>query len=143
MDYQLEVVTIPVSDVDRSLVFYTERVGFALDVDYRPSESFRVVQLTPAGSACSIQLCVGDPDLPAGSVRNLYLVVVDIELARRELLRNGVDVGEIRHKSPLEDWQGGWAPGVDSQRRHYASFADFADPDGNTWTLQERDFGQS
>jgi catechol 2,3-dioxygenase-like lactoylglutathione lyase family enzyme len=139
MDYQLEVVTVPVSDVDRSLAFYRDRLGFALDVDYRPSDGFRVVQLTPPGSACSVHL--GASPL-SGSVRELHLVVADVDAARRELLENGVEVGELRHKSPIDTWEGGWESGVDPQRRDYASFADFADPDGNTWLLQERGFRQ-
>jgi catechol 2,3-dioxygenase-like lactoylglutathione lyase family enzyme len=137
MDYRLEVVVLPVGDVDRALAFYTEQVGFTLDVDYRPSDDFRVVQLTPPGSHCSIQLVAGRTDAPD---RSMYLVVTDIDAARRDLLGRGVDVGDIRHKSPIDGWQGGWQPGVDPQRGDYASFADFADPDGNTWALQERGF---
>jgi catechol 2,3-dioxygenase-like lactoylglutathione lyase family enzyme len=136
MEYRLEVVTIAVSDVDRSLAFYRDRLGFALDVDYQPSDDFRVVQLTPPGSACSIHLSMGR----AGAARPLQLVVADIDLARRELLANGVDVGDLRHKSPIDTWQGGWEPGADPQRRDYATFADFTDPDGNPWLLQERGF---
>jgi catechol 2,3-dioxygenase-like lactoylglutathione lyase family enzyme len=137
MDYQLEVVTVPVSDVDRSLAFYRDRLGFVLDVDYRPSADFRVVQLTPPGSACSVHLSASPL---AGSVRELYLVVADVDAARRELIENGVEVGALRHKSPIDTWEGGWAPGVDPRRRDRASFAEFADPDGNTWLLQERGY---
>lgn len=133
MDYQVQVITVPVADVDRALAFYTERVGFGLDVDYHPDPGFRVVQLTPPGSACSVQLAAGVP----GTLRDTYLVVADIEAAHRELTGRGVEVSPIRHKSPADDWRGGWAPGVAADRRDYASFADFADPDGNTWTLQE------
>jgi len=131
----LEVVPLPVVDIDRALAFYTERVGFILDVDYRPTPDFRAVQLTPPGSACSVQLVIADsPD----RVHNLYLVTPDIAEARAALIARGVAVGAIRHKDPVETWAGGWSTGLDPRRRDYASFADFADPDGNTWTLQER-----
>src|SRR5262249_48285910 len=133
-----EVITVPVSDVDRALRFYADQVGFALDVDYAPNDAFRVVQLTPPGSACSIQLGTGLTDAPAGSLRNTYLVVGDLEATRAELLGRGVEVGEIRHKTPPGAWDGGLAPGLDAERGDYASFAGFADPDGNTWVLQER-----
>jgi catechol 2,3-dioxygenase-like lactoylglutathione lyase family enzyme len=134
----LEVLTLPVSDVDRALRFYADRVGFALDVDYAPSDDFRVVQLTPPGSRCSIQLGRGLTDAPAGSVRTTYLVVADLEATRAALLDRGVAVGAIRHKTPIGAWDGGFAPGADPDRGDYASFAAFADPDGNTWVLQER-----
>lgn len=137
MDHKLEVVTVPVSDVDRAAAFYTQKAGFTLDVDYHPSSDFRVVQLTPPGSACSMQIGTGLTDAPPGSTRSTYLVVTDIEAAHRELTGRGVDVSGIRHKSPIDDWKGGWRPGPDPERRDYASFADFADPDGNTWVLQE------
>lgn len=137
MDSKIEVITIPVSDVDQALGFYTQRAGFALDVDYHPADSFRVVQLTPSGSACSIQIGTGLTDAAPGSVRATYLAVTDIEAARDELTARGVMVSGIRHKSPTDDWKGGWEPGADPECRDYASFADFADPDGNTWVLQE------
>lgn len=94
--------------------------GFHLDVDYGPSPDFRVVQLTPPGSACSVQIGVGLTDAEPGSVRGLYLVVPDLEGARAELAERGVDVGEIRHKAPLDAWQGGFEPGVDPERRDYS-----------------------
>jgi catechol 2,3-dioxygenase-like lactoylglutathione lyase family enzyme len=131
----LEVVPLPVTDVDQALRFYTEKAGFALDVDYRPTPTFRVVQLTPPGSACSLHL-VSAKD--ASRLRELCLVTDDLIATRQALLRRGVPVGEIRHKDPVDTWAGGWASGIDLQRRDYCSFADFADPDGNTWTLQER-----
>ncbi|MGI5143527.1 VOC family protein [Streptomyces sp. CA-106110] len=143
MEYMFEVVVLPVSDADRSLAFYTERLGFNLDVDYGPSPDFRVVQLTPPGSACSVQIGVGLTDAEPGSVKGLYLVVPDLEAARAELAERGVDVREIKHKAPLDTWQGSFEPGVDPERRDYASFAEFTDPDGNTWTLQERGFRPS
>jgi catechol 2,3-dioxygenase-like lactoylglutathione lyase family enzyme len=137
MAYKLEVLTLPVHDIDRALSFYARQLGFALDVDYHPAGNFRVVQLTPPGSACSIQIGVGLTDASPGSSRTTYLVVTDIEAAHRELTARGVNVSAILHKSPIDDWQGGTQPGVDPQRRDYASLANFADPDGNTWILQE------
>jgi len=136
----VEVITLPVSNVDRAVRFYVDQVGFALDVDYAPTEAFRVVQLTPPGSSCSIQLGKGVTDALAGSVRATYLLVTDIETTRARLLERGVEVSEIRHKTPVDAWDGGYAPGLDADRRDYASFADFSDPDGNTWVLQERGF---
>lgn len=138
----VEVITVPVSDVDRALGFYVDQVGFALEVDYAPTDTIRVVQLTPPGSGCSIQLGIGLTDAPAGAVRNTYLVVSDLETAREGLLERGVQVSEIRHKTPVGAWDGGFVPGLDPERGDYASFADFADPDGNTWVLQERGFHQ-
>ena len=130
----LEVVSLPVADIDRALTFYTEQAGFVLDVDYRPSADFRVVQLTPQGSACSVHLVMAD--LP-GRV-NMCVVTPDLAEARAILVARGVAVGAIRHKDPIDAWAGGWSAGLDPMRRDYASFADFADPDGNIWTLQER-----
>jgi len=132
VDMKLELVLIPVTDVDRAKAFYTEKVGFHLDVDHHPSDEFRVVQMTPPGSACSVTIGVGITDATPGSVRGTHLVVYDIEAARAELVGRGVAVSEIRHMGP-----GGWSPGPDPEHRDYASFADFADPDGNTWVLQE------
>ncbi|MEV5910479.1 VOC family protein [Streptomyces chartreusis] len=137
MDYQLQVVTLSVSDVDRALAFYTEKAGFDLDVDYHPTGAFRVVQLTPPGSGCSVQIGTGLTDAPAGTARSTYLAVTDLEAAHRELTERGVRVSDIRHKAPVDDWKGNWEPGLHPQRRDYASVADFADPDGNTWILQE------
>ena len=128
----LEVVPLPVTDIDRALAFYTEQAGFTLDVDYRPTADFRVVQLTPPGSVCSVQLVMADSP---GRVHNLYLVTTDLADARAKLIARGV---AVRHKDPVETWAGGWSAGLDPKRRDYASFADFADPNGNTWTLQER-----
>jgi catechol 2,3-dioxygenase-like lactoylglutathione lyase family enzyme len=135
----LEVITLPVSDIDRALRFYADQVGFALDVDYAPTPNFRVVQLTPPGSGCSIQLT----NARAASERNAYLVVTDVETTRAGLVERGVEVGEIRHKTPVGFWDGGYADGVDPARGDYASFADFVDPEGNRWVLQERGFGGS
>ena len=133
----LEVVPLPVSDVDRALAFYNGQVGFILDVDYRPSLEFRIVQLTPPGSACSVQLVRADS---SSRIRNLCLVTSDLKAERENLVARGVEVGEIRHKHLVETWAGAWDTGLDAQRRDYASFADFTDPDGNTWTLQERGY---
>jgi catechol 2,3-dioxygenase-like lactoylglutathione lyase family enzyme len=137
MDYQLQVITLSVSDVDEAAAFYTRQAGFTLDVDYHPVPGFRVVQLTPPGSACSVQLGAGLTDAAPGSARATCLAVTDIEAARAKLIARGVKVSDIRHKSPVETWAGGWVPGADPERRDYASFADFADPDGNTWVIQE------
>jgi catechol 2,3-dioxygenase-like lactoylglutathione lyase family enzyme len=133
-----EVVIVPVTDPDRSLRFYREQVGFNLDVDYAPAPEFRVIQLTPDGSGTSIQFGVGLTDATPGSLRGLYLVVRDIEGCRAELTDRGVIVGEIRHKDTDGGWHGCSLPGVDPNRADYASFADFCDPDGNVWVLQER-----
>jgi catechol 2,3-dioxygenase-like lactoylglutathione lyase family enzyme len=133
--FSVEVITLPVDDVDRALRFYVDQVGFTLDVDYSPSDTFRVVQLTPPGSGCSIQIGKGLTDAPAGSLRNVYLVVADLEAARNRLRERGVEVGDIRHKAPIDAWDGGFAPGLDPERRDYASFAGFVDPDGNGWVL--------
>ena len=138
--YSVEVITLPVSDVERALRFYVDRVGFAVDVDYSPNDAFRVVQLTPPGSSCSLQIGKGLTDAPVGSLRNVFLVVTDIAAARSHLIEHGVEVGEIRHKTPVGAWDGGSVPGLDPERGDYASFARFSDPDGNTWMLQERGY---
>jgi catechol 2,3-dioxygenase-like lactoylglutathione lyase family enzyme len=133
VDYALELVLIPVTDVDRAKAFYTDQVGFALHVDHRAGDNFRVVQLDPPGSACSVSMGVGITDAAPGSVRGLHLMVTDIEAACAELAGRGVPVSPVRHMGP-----GGWAPGVDPEHADFGSFSDFADPDGNTWVLQER-----
>jgi catechol 2,3-dioxygenase-like lactoylglutathione lyase family enzyme len=132
MDMKLELVLVPVSDVDRAKAFYTEQLGCSLDVDHQPNVEFRVVQMTPPGSACSITIGKGITTAEPGSYRGTHLVVEDIEAARAELVERGVEVSDIRHLG-----ESGWAPGPDPEHRDYASFADFADPDGNTWVLQE------
>jgi predicted enzyme related to lactoylglutathione lyase len=121
MQMKLELVPVPVTDVDRALAFYVDQVGFVLDLDVRPMEGIRVVQLTPPGSACSIGLGTGLPayDAAPGSLRALHLVVDDIEQARAQLVGRGVDV------APVQDVGGG------------VKYAGFSDPDGNSLTLQE------
>jgi len=140
LTFSVEVITIPVSDVDRALRFYKDQLGFHLDVDYSPNHAFRVVQLTPSGSACSIQIGNGLTDARVGSLRNVYLVVTDLDATRTQLLERGTAVSEIRHKTPIGAWDGGFAPGLDPARGDYASFANFSDPDGNSWVLQERGY---
>jgi catechol 2,3-dioxygenase-like lactoylglutathione lyase family enzyme len=135
MDFKLELVLVPVTDVDRAKAFYMDKAGFALDVDHKAGDAFRVVQLTPPGSSCSITFGIGITDAPPGSTRGLHLVVTDIEAARAELVERGVAVSDVRHMTP-----DGWVPGSDPKRQDYNSFADFADPDGNTWILQERGY---
>jgi catechol 2,3-dioxygenase-like lactoylglutathione lyase family enzyme len=133
----LEVVILKVSDPGASLHFYRDLVGFILDVDYAPSPTFRVVQLTPSGSSASIQFGVG-LDVPSGHVRGLDLVVADLATTRQKLLDRGVAVSEISHKDAGGGWRGGRLPGIDPDRADYSSFASFDDPDGNGWVLQER-----
>jgi catechol 2,3-dioxygenase-like lactoylglutathione lyase family enzyme len=124
MDWKLELVPIPVSDVDRAKAFYTEKVGFNVDLDVnadtdqRVSDEMRVVQLTPPGSACSIAFGIGIVDTPPGSVQGLHLVVSDINAARAELVERGVEVGEVQDLGGV-------------------LYAPFSDPDGNGWTLQQ------
>jgi catechol 2,3-dioxygenase-like lactoylglutathione lyase family enzyme len=118
MDWKLELVAIPVSDVDRAKEFYTEKAGFVLDHDHRVSDEIRFVQLTPPGSACSITLGLGVTDMPPGSVRGVQVVVPDIEAAHAELTGRGVEVGEI-------------------QQFPWGRFVFFNDPDGNGWSVQE------
>ena len=132
MDYKLELVLIPVSDVDRAKDFYVEKMGFALEVDTPIGEGMRVVQVTPPGSACSIGFGTGINSSPPGSTQGLHLVVSDIVAAHAELTGRGVKVSDVRH---LES--GTWVPGPHPQRGNYESFADLADPDGNVWVLQE------
>ncbi|MFL5682097.1 MAG: VOC family protein [Chloroflexota bacterium] len=130
MDYKLELVPIPVGDVDRAKAFYSEKVGFVVDVDHQPNEDFRIVQLTPPGSGCSIMIGKGAIRTTPGSVQGLQLVVEDIEAAHAELTARGLDIGPIRHFE-----NGEWSDGKGGQ---WNSFAFFDDPDGNGWALQER-----
>jgi catechol 2,3-dioxygenase-like lactoylglutathione lyase family enzyme len=133
MDWKIQVIPLPVSDVDRAKEFYTEQLGFTLDVDHRAGDDFRVVQLTPPGSNCSIMVGIGITDGTPGSVKGVHIVVADIEAAHAELTERGVEISPLRHMSP-----NGWVDGVDPQHTDFNSFADFADPDGNSFVLQER-----
>jgi len=133
VDMKLEVVVIPVSDVDRAKRFY-EGLGWRLDADFPGPGDWRVVQLTPPGSPCSIHFGKGVTAAAPGSVQNLYLVVSDIEAARAELKGHGVDVSEAFH---FTGFGGTRVPGHDPEGRSYATHATFKDPDGNGWLLQE------
>ncbi len=130
MDWKLEVVPIPVADVDRAKRFYGEQVGFVVDLDTEIGAGMRVVQLTPPGSACSIRLSSGILTTPPGSVQGLQLIVSDAAAARAELVARSVEASPVRH---MED--GGW---VDGHGGDWNSFVFFSDPDGNGWVLQER-----
>jgi len=130
VDWTLELVVVPVADVDRAKAFYTEKVGFHVDVDHRAGEDFRIVQLTPPGSACSISLMRNTE--AAGSLQGLHLVVSDIDAARAALVARGTDVSEVFHFEA-----GGQVQGPDPNRSDYGSFLSFNDPDGNRWMVQE------
>jgi catechol 2,3-dioxygenase-like lactoylglutathione lyase family enzyme len=130
MDYKLELVPIPVADVDRAKAFYSQTVGFTVDVDHAPSDAFRIVQLTPPGSACSIMIGKGAIRTAPGSVQGLQLVVDDIEAAHAELSARGLAISSVRHFV-----DGEW---LDGKGGPWNSFAFFDDPDGNGWALQER-----
>jgi catechol 2,3-dioxygenase-like lactoylglutathione lyase family enzyme len=130
IDMKLEVVTLPVSDVDRAKRFY-ESLGWRLDADIVRGDAFRAVQLTPPHSSCSIAFGKGLTTAEPGSVQRLELVVSDIEAAREHLIHRGVEVSEVFHLD------GGRVPGPDPQRRSYQTYASFSDPDGNGWLLQE------
>jgi catechol 2,3-dioxygenase-like lactoylglutathione lyase family enzyme len=136
---RLEVVVLPVSDVDRAKEFY-ERLGWRLDADVVNGDDFRVIQLTPPGSPCSIIFGTGITTAAPGSADGLYLVVDDIEAARAELSEHGVQVSEVFHDAGGVFHHAGTTarlPGPDPDRTSYASFASFSDPDGNGWMLQE------
>jgi len=133
VDMKLEVVVIPVADVDRAKRFYGG-LGWRLDADFVVGDEFRVVQFTPPGSPCSIHFGKGITSAVPGSARGLYLVVSDIEAARAELVGRGVDVSEVFHRAGPGKPP---ASGPDPARRSYSSFATFSDPDGNGWLLQE------
>jgi catechol 2,3-dioxygenase-like lactoylglutathione lyase family enzyme len=129
MEYRLEVVVVPVSDVDRAKAFYADQVGFVVDVDHQPNEQFRIVQLTPPGSGCSITIGTGLSDMPPGAIKGLQLVVADIEAAHADLASRGVPVSSIQH----HDGTGM----VDGRGGDWNSFVFFSDPDGNNWAVQE------
>jgi catechol 2,3-dioxygenase-like lactoylglutathione lyase family enzyme len=133
VDMKLEVVVIPVSDVDRAKRFYGD-LGWRLDADFVVGDAFRVVQFTPPGSPCSIHFGTGITSAVPGSAQGLYLVVSDIEAARAELVDRGVDVSEVFHRAgPGKPALSGPHP----ERGSYRSYATFSDPDGNGWLLQE------
>jgi catechol 2,3-dioxygenase-like lactoylglutathione lyase family enzyme len=132
MDWTLELIVVPVSDVDRAKAFYLDQAGFDLEVDSSNGPDFRVVQLTPKGSACSIAIGTGIGQMAPGSLHGLHLIVGDIEAARKELVGHGVDASE-----PFHFGEAGQTPGLDPERRSYATFLTFHDPDGNTWLVQE------
>ena len=130
MQFRLELIVVPVSDVDRAKSFYSEQLGFGVDVDYSAGEDFRVVQLTPPGSACSIAL-MKNPEA-AGSLQGLHLVVADIEEARAALVARGVEVSDYFHFG-----EHGQTDGLDPQRNNYGSYISLADHDGTGWLVQE------
>jgi catechol 2,3-dioxygenase-like lactoylglutathione lyase family enzyme len=134
VDEKLEVVVLPVADVDRAKAFY-EALGWRLDADFPIAPDYRVVQFTPPNSPASIQLGIGMTTAAPGSVQNLLLVVEDIEAARGELTGHGAQVSEVFHGAGQNPDRR--VPGPDPERGSYKSFATFADPDGNTWLLQE------
>ena len=131
---RFEVAVLPVADVDRAKAFY-QRLGWRLDADFPIDEHFRIVQFTPPGSPASIQFGTGTSTMPPGSIKDLYLIVEDIQAARDELISRGADVSEIWHGRGLG--KEGMEPGPDPGRASYASFASFADPDGNRYLMQE------
>lgn len=138
MDWKLELVVVPVADVDRAKAFYSEKLGFHVDVDYSPNPDFRVVQLSPPGSACSISIGKGiSGGMTPGSIKGLHLVVDDIEAARAELVSRGLDVAE-----PVHFEAGVQTPGPAPDRSDYNSFLFFEDPDGNGWQIQEVHHGE-
>lgn len=140
MDMRLEVVVLPVSDVDRAKEFYEKRMGFRLDVDLPSSDDYRLVHFTPPGSGCSILFGTGVSTAAPGSVQGLHLAVTDVEQAREELVSRGVAVSEVFHDAGGVFHHAGEVdrvPGPDAERTSYGSFASFSDPDGNGWVLQE------
>jgi catechol 2,3-dioxygenase-like lactoylglutathione lyase family enzyme len=134
MDWKLEVVILPVADVDRAKAFYVETLGWTLDVDHAPNDAFRVVQVTPPGSACSVSFGIGlgTGDVPPGTYQGMHLVVEDVEAAHAFLVERGVACGE-----PFHFGAEGQTSGVDPEHRDFASYVTFADPDGNGWLVQE------
>jgi predicted enzyme related to lactoylglutathione lyase len=129
VDWKFELVVVPVSDIDRAKAFYIERAGFGLDVDHEAGD-FRVVQLTPSGSACSIAL-MKNPDA-AGSLQGLHLIVRDIDAAKAELQQRGAETSDLFHFGAA-----GQMPGPEPNRSDYGTFMSFSDPDGNSWLVQE------
>ena len=132
MDWKLEVVTIPVSDLDRAKSFYADQLGFKVDIDHQASDELRFLQLTPPGSACSIHLSPGRERLQPGSLEGLFLVVPDVKAAREELNGRGVDVGEL-----LVFDSGEYRPPREGESLDLVGVAFFSDPDGNRWMVQQ------
>jgi catechol 2,3-dioxygenase-like lactoylglutathione lyase family enzyme len=130
-EFRLEAIAIPVSDVDRAKAFY-ESLGWRLDIDFEPLPDLRIVQFTPTGSNCSFSFGAGFTKGTPGSAERLEVAVLDLEAARDELIGRGVEVGEIYHLA-----ESGFEPGLDPNRTSYNSYAEFSDPDGNGWVLQE------
>ena len=130
MDYTLELVVVPVTDIDRAKAFYSERCGFVVDVDHSVGDTFRVVQLTPPGSACSISIGKGLSKAEPGSTQGLQLCVTDIDTARTELVARGLDITPVRHVE-----NGEW---IDGHGGTWNSLMFFSDPDGNGWAIQEK-----
>ncbi len=130
MDWKLEVVPVPVADVERAKRFYAEQAGFVVDLDTRIGDGVRLVQLTPPGSGCSIHLSAGMLSVPPGILEGLQVVVPDVEAARAELVGRGVEASPVQHVE-----EGGW---VEGRGGDWNSFVFFSDPDGNGWVLQER-----
>lgn len=131
MDWKLQLVVLAVTDVDRAKAFYADKLGFHVDVDHRAGDAFRVVQLTPPGSTCSISFGTNISNGEPGSTKGLHLVVDDIEAAHEQLEGAGVDTSGIQHFV-----DGTMTPGPDPERRDYNSFVFFDDPDGNSWAVQ-------
>ncbi len=132
MDWTLELIVVPVSDVDRAKQFYIDQAGFELLIDTSAGPDFRVVQLVPPGSACAIAIGTGLGSMTPGSLHGLHLCVSDIEAARSTLVDRGTEVGDYFHFG-----EAGQTPGLDPERRSYGTFLPFQDPDGNTWLVQE------
>ena len=132
MDWKLEVVTIPVSDVDRARDFYAEKVGFEVDIDQSVGDGIRLVQLTPPGSACSVHLGKQTTDMAAGSIDGVFLVVRDLRAARAELVERGVDVGELQ----IFD-EGAYRQAREDESLDLVGCVFFSDPDGNRWCVQQ------
>jgi catechol 2,3-dioxygenase-like lactoylglutathione lyase family enzyme len=132
MNWKIEVVTIPVSDVDRARDFYADKVGFAVDIDHRISDDLRLVQLTPPGSASSIHLGKGTVDMEPGSIDGVFLVVRDVRVARDQLVERGVEVGELQ---VFDD--GSYRPAREGEGLDYVGCVFFSDPDGNRWCVQQ------
>jgi catechol 2,3-dioxygenase-like lactoylglutathione lyase family enzyme len=136
VDWKLELIAIPVTDVDRAIAFYRDSAGFTLDHDHRVSDEMRFVQLTPPGSGWSITIGKGPASMEPGAIKGLQLVVADVEAARRELAGRGVEVSEVRH---VEQSTGQWGPGHGGP---WNAFVFFEDPDGNAWAIQEKPAAQ-